>query len=405
MAMRFTTIHTTKTDRFVLRDSTNGIKMSLLTNTEVLRRIALVVGFFVALVCFLKPVPYVYRVELVDFAKKLKSERIWTGNAKLSLDAFIAEKTEGRGRQVSGTIWDETLAKLLEDQRGQTPKDWKENRYRRSGSNGEFYFPPEKEPFAAVAPKPGHVRYLAVENAGRTKQILLNTQRPKYARHAPRDLTYPMRSWSWLPFALGLAIYFFSPRITRPERSLGYLRLWGLVVSDFLGLVMAGFFFVFPMGMLLEKGQGLSSLFDFDTGWAWLTLFMWALAPIGLSIIAVGACYRNFWVTFSSDGIQIHTISGNRKLKYSEIKKAGLSIQKLPIWLIGGLLLFGKGHPTALGQAAILAGQNNVGIGLDLYDGKPVWIRLEAFETPEKLAERLKENGVGLDGELAKMAE
>ena len=372
--------------------------MKLLFNPEVLRRLAAVAGLFTAIVFFLNPVPRVLEVKFVDFAYMQKHEF-----SKLPLDQFIAKKVDGRLKEVSGAEWSKVIRNLLAHRQGQTPEQWQDNQPKRlKGKDREFYFSPDQEPFARVAPKTGSVVYLVFNMDGRKHYILLNPKRSKYARDAPSNILYPLRDFAWLPLAVGLLIYFFVPRVKRPPESLGYLRLWGLVISDVMGLAFAGFFFAFPLGMILEKGGGLTSLFDFQTGWAWLTIIMWLLTGFGLFMMAVGVWYRNFWIRFTPDGLVRHTHKGERLYRYRDMDKASLRSKDYH-WLVAMLLTLGARNPTAVGQAAILAGQDHGGIGIDMKKGKALWIRLEAFQEPKRLLQMLKDNGVELSPNLDDM--
>ena len=370
--------------------------MRLVTDLEVLRRLAALVGLFTALIFFLNPVATVLKVDLPDFARVQKQGAVWEKSRKLPLEKFIAQRVDGRLREVSGPEWEAVVRGLFSHRQGRTPAKWIDNQPKRlKGRDREFYFSPDQEPFAKVSPGPGRVVYLALNLEGRKHYVLLNPKRPEDARDAPSSILYPLRGFAWAALALGLLIYFFLPKVKRPRGSLGYLRLRRLVISDLMGLAFAGFFFAFPLGMILDKGGGLSSLFDFEGGWAWLTICMWLLSVFGLVMIAAGAWYRTFWITFTPQGLVRHTCRGSRFYPYAEMKQASLR-DKNHHWLVTMLLLLGGNNPTALGQAVILAGQKHTGIGLNMKKGKSLWIRLEAFEEPERLVRNLKENGVKL---------
>ncbi len=369
--------------------------MKLLANPEVVRRLAAVAGLFVAIILFMNPVSHVLKVELADFAARHKFEF-----SKLPLDQYIAQKTKGRLKEVGGPKWQAVMEGLLSQRKGQTPEEWMDYQPRRlKGSDREFYFGAEQEPFAEVAPKIGRRIYLAYKFDGETNYILLHPRRPKFAKDASNKVIYPLRAYAWLPLIIGLALYFFLPKVKKPADSLGYRKLWGLVFSDFLGLAFAGAPIVFSLALTLEEGRGLASLFDIEKGWIWLTLSMWLLTGFGLFIMSIGVWYRNLWVTFTPTGIERHTYKGCSIFAYDDVKKASLRTKKHH-WLLAGLLLFGGGNPAAAGQAAMLAGQNHVGIGIDMKNGESLWIRLEAFENPQKLVRNLKDNGVELDNNL-----
>jgi hypothetical protein len=374
--------------------------MNLLTNPEVLRRLAAVAGLFTAIVFFLSSEDTVLKVAFPDFAHIQEYGFVSEKDRDLPLNQFIAKKINGRLKEVSGPEWLTVVQSLLSHRQGQTPEEWKDNQPKRfRGSDREFYFSPDQHPFAEVAPRPGKVVYLAFDLDGREHYILLNAQRPQYARDAPANILYPLRGYAWLPLTIGLLIYFVIPRVKRPSGSLGYLRLWGLVISDVLGLAFAGFFFALPLVMILEKGGGLSSLFDFQTGWAWLTIVLWLLTGFGLLIMAVGVWYRNFWISFVQDGLVRHTYKGDQLYRYADMQKTSIRTKNYH-WLVAMLMTIGARNPTAMGQAAILASQGHSGIGIDMKKGKLLWIRLEAFEDPKRLAWMLKDNGVEVSQEL-----
>jgi hypothetical protein len=377
--------------------------MKLLLNPEVLRRLAAVAGLFTALVFFFNPASRILKVEFPDFAHIQKHGFVSEKDGKLPLDQFIAKKVGGRLKEVSGPEWLPVVQNLLHHRQGQTPEDWQDNQPKRfKGKGREFYFSPDQEPFAQVAPKTGSVVYLLFHLDGQRHYILLNPKRPEDARDAPSNILYPLRSYVWLPLAVGLLIYFFVPGVKRPSESLGYLRLWGLVISDVMGLAFAGFFFALPLAMILKKGDGLPSLFDFQTGWAWLTIIMWLLTGFGLFMMAVGVWYRNFWIRFTPDGLVRHTHKGDQLYPYKDMDRASLR-SKDHHWLVAMLLTLGARNPTAVGQAAILASQDHSGIRIDMKKAKSLWIRLEAFQEPKRLLQILKDNGVELSTDLDAM--
>ena len=374
--------------------------MKLIANPEVLRRLALAAGLFAAIVFFMNPVSHILRVELMDFERKQKSFYTPASYKKLPLDEYIARETKGKSKAVSGAQWQQALQDLLQHRQGKTPEEWIENQPDSSkGRDSEFYFAPEQEPFASEVGNNDEVHYIALEQNGVKHYIELISRKSGYARDAPSAVMYPLRSYAWLPLLIGLIIYFFLPKVKKPIDSLGYGKLWGLVFSDFIGLIFAGFFFWLQLALLIEKAGSFSAMFDFETGRIWLVLFMWFISIVCLGIMWTGVWYRNFWITITPEGLLRHTHKGEQFFPYREMEKASLR-QKKHHWLIALLLATGSGHPTSIGQASMLAGQKHLGININMKNRKPWWIRLEAFQNPKRLLKSLRENGVEFDESL-----
>ena len=99
-----------------------------------------------------------------------------------------------------------------------------------------------------------------------------------------------------------------------------------------------------------------------------------------------------------------HTYNSNQLYKYKDMEKASIRIKKHH-WLIAMLLLFGGNNPTAVGQAAMLSSQTHAGVGITMKNSGSLWIRLEAFDNPQKLVRNLKDHRVELDQSLRTILE
>ena len=363
--------------------------MRLLLNTEFLRRLALALGLFISIIMLTHAAPYLYEVEFVDFAKQYKQiyismvnplraqKLVYTHRAKQSpakdysaalksidqklraiearfkkqsLEDYIAQQTSGMIIKISGPQWDALLSKMKQHLKGQTPAELKPNRSVQAKSTS-LYFPPGTVPFATALGRNGQ-KIVAYDHDGATRYLMLSTFSPvnRMNQYAQDDLVYPGRGFWWIPLVLGLLLYLVViPKAKAPEDALAIPRLWGVMVTDFFGLLFGGGLLLFGALFMQSKQGTLFTLFTMESGFAIGVLVIWALGLlVMLGIMMFGIVYRNYWLRLLPDGLEEHTYKGTRFYAYSAMKRAELR-QKDRSWMIrlAMLLSFFSPNPAA----------------------------------------------------------
>jgi hypothetical protein len=354
--------------------------LKLLMNPEFLRRLALAAGLFVSIMMYTNTVSQIYLVHKPDFKKmhekdhkhklalsrfveKTIAERPNTISKqlleelkqqqkqkkpipKLSLDEFIAKRTKGSIKKITGPKWQPVIAKMKEYEQGRTPEEWRENTPDHSGRSKELYFSSGTQPFSSVAPRVNKEMFLTYNDSGSTEYIRLSTLYADRAGKAKESLLHPWRAYFWAPFVLGLLLYgFVIPKVKRPANALGYSRLWGVMISDFFGLLYGGLFFLLGSLAMSEHNANLGTLFSMETGPMILVFCMWLLALVCLGGMWFGISYRNFWINLLPHGLERHNHSGVRLYPYQDMKRASLSIKKVG-WIVQLILLLGGTTPA-----------------------------------------------------------
>ena len=361
--------------------------MKLLANHEVLRRLAAVAGLFGAILMYFGPVSQVLKVQLYQFDKRQAREPVASELRQLPLDQYIVHYTKDRLKQVSGPEWQALVKKMQASAKGRTPGEW-----RRLGSGREYFFPPDWRPLAGQAPRSGKSVFLAVEVEGTRHYLYLKQVSRSKTYRAKHPAYFPYRSWAWLALALGLAVYFFTPRVRKPTESLGYTRLWGHTMTDFLGLALAGGCFLLPIFVVvIEEKQSLAGLFDSQEGYLWLTLSLWLASAGCLLLMYIGVWYRNLWISFTPQGLERHTPLGSRMFYYRDMEKASVRTRNYK-WLVGLTMILGDAKSMA--RAASLSSAKGQYLVIEFTKAKPLWINLQSFQNPQKLILTLKESGV-----------
>lgn len=427
--------------------------MKLLLNTEFLRRLALALGLFISIIMFTHAAPYLYEVESVNFAKQYKQiyismvnplrakKMVYTHRAKQnpgkdysaalksidqklkaidarfkkqSLEDYIAQQTSGMIIKISGPQWDALLSKMKQHLKGQTPAELQPNRSVKAKSTN-LYFLPGTGPFANALGRYGQ-KFVVYEHDGATRYLKLSTFSPvnRMNQYAQDDLVYPWRGFWWIPLMLGLLLYLVViPKVKAPEDALAIPRLWGVMVTDFFGLLFGGGLLLFGALFMQSKQGTLFTLFTMESGFAIGVLVIWALGLlVMLGVMRFGIVYRNYWLKLLPDGLEEHTHKGTRFYAYSSMKRAAL-LQKDRSWMIRLAMLLSFFGPSPGSTAMVVASDNNTieqYLSIEMIEGPSCLIKLRRFtiagyDTAVAVARTLSNNGIALDDALAKALE
>ena len=424
--------------------------MKLLLNTEFLRRLAFALGLFISIIMFTHAAPYLYEVKSVNFTKQYKRIYISMVNPlraqkivyirkakqnpgkdysaalksidqklkaidarfkKQPLEDYIAQQLSGMIIKISGPQWDALLSKMRQHFQGQTPAELQPNRSVKAKSTS-LYFSPGTEPFTTAVGRHGQ-NFVAYEHEGAAKYLKLSTFSPvnRMDQYAQNDLVYPWRGFWWIPLVLGLLLYLVViPKAKAPEDALAIPKLWGVMVTDFFGLLFGGGLLLFGALFMQSKHGTLFTLFTMQSGFAIGVLVIWALGLlVMLGIMMFGIIYSNYWLRLLPDKLEEHTHNGTRFYAYSAMKRAELR-QKDRGWMIRLAMLLSFLNPSPGSTAMVVASDNNTieqYLAIEMIEAPPCLIKLQRFniagyDTAVAVARTLNNNGIALDEALAK---
>lgn len=368
---------------------------------ETLRRLIFVTGILAAALMVLWPAAALYRVSAVDFAQ-LQKQRIgrFAGDLKTlgkeagldqtpdidnpdagTLDQFVARETKDRLADVTGPQWKQFFADVQQTLTGRSsvlighlaPS---------YGTTDALYFPTQHPPLSTLPARlqgTNNFTYLKLQSADTPQYLAITFQRSGDAmRYAPTHLAYPFRHHAAWVFAAALAIYFFLPRHRPAADEIRYSQARGAIIPDFLGIILTGVFFLMPILVIPATASTYEpwSLFDFQYGWAWLTIFAWLLASICLTINLTALWYATFSLYLRPDHIQRTTLLGTTEWPYSEMTGVGLASWSLPRWLRWTMMVVALFNWRLMGIVLINANQRLTGLAIRCRDGRTcnIWI-------------------------------
>lgn len=413
--------------------------MKLLCNPEFIRRLALALGLFISIMMYSNSVGSVYIVDKPDFdkmhqqdyTKKLARNRFLEETItkrpntiskqllerlkkqqknkkpirKMPLDEFIAEKTKGNTKEVSGPEWQSVVKDVNEHYLGRTPEKWLKNTKVNKSPAKDLYFPQGEEPFASVAPGIHKELFLAYDYEGVKHYLRIHHLPANRASDAYDSLLHPWRAYSWAPFALGLVLYLFLlPKVVRPAGAWGHPRLWGVMLSDFFSLFFAGLFFWLGFLAISEHDASVCMLFSLEARPMFFVFSGWILGLVFLGGMWFGISYRNFWIMPSAQGLEIHTCKKTSFYPYQEMKQAALRI-KDHAWMVQIMLLLGGHDAGTFLMAQSHNGRVDARIEITMKDGEIWQVKLAMIGGGIPLVKTLRDNRVEIDSDLARALE
>ena len=403
---------------------------------ETLRRLIFVTGILAAAVMVLWPAPELYRVSAVDFAQ-LQKQRIgrFAGDLKTlskeaglsetpdidspaagPVDQFAARETKDRIAEVTGPQWQRFFAEVQQTITGKSRVliDHLAPSY---GTTEALYFAPQHPLLLTLTGRlqgTNNFTYLKLQTGDTSEFLAVVLQRSGDAmRYAPSRLAFPMRHHAAWVFAAALAIYLFLPRHRAAADEIRYSQARGAIVPDFLGVVLTGVFFLMPLAVIPANASTYEpwSLFDFQYGWAWLTLIAWGLALMCATINVTALWYATFSLYLRPDHIQRTMLLATTQWPYSQMETVGLTSWSLPRWLRWTMMVVALFNWRLMGIVLLHANQRLSGLAIRCRDGRtcniwidhmPQWLRVIrelrsrniafAPELTESLAEIEKES-------------
>ena len=422
--------------------------MRVLLNSEFLRRLALVAGLFLSIMMYTTTVNNFFILDRPDFKKmqqveikksgqhekilikKYRSyEKAFKGQAKYKaylekqrsllesykksleaqrsqpLDQYIDETVKGKIKDISGPKWDSPVLQIEDYFQGRTPGEFQNfaGTNRRAGKH--LIFSTEQGPFAGLARQAKSTLFLSYDRDNKKHYLRLVNLPPRLADKYVKDsLRHPFRAYFWAPFVLGLALYLFIiPKVKRPEGALGHPRLWGVMISDFFGLLFSGLFFLFGFLLMVSNHVSVLTFSGMETGPKIGVIVLWVIGILCLwGTMWFGISYRNFWIRLLPLGMEEHTQSGTRFYAYADMKQANLRVKDYT-WMAKLALLLSVFSDSGTTAMAMSMDKNNTAARLviEMKDDGSWLIKNPALIGGITLAKALRENGVPMNDKLA----
>ena len=358
---------------------------------EVARRVALLVGCFAAVWCFLWLAPSLVRVDATDFAALQSRRRPWSEDRKLSLEAFVEKETRDRSERVSGEAWGALLAAARRVRAGEAAGPEFAGRLGTMGTSLGLWFLPSEEPIADLSAR--EFRYVLVSDGEDEGWLDVSFRTGGNSDSAPAFLRRPLRGLAIRFLVGGILLYAVLPRRRGDERTLLYARASAGIGPDLLGTFLAVVFFALP---ILIVSTNASSGAIFDAGWWPVYAVLWFLALFGVAIVGIAAWYRSRRLVLHDGGLRIDAMRGTRTIPFSSIRSARVDAVKAPRWLrvlmrVGALFSI-----QVAGHALILEGRTDPVLVIETTDGPPARIMLTGLDDPDRLLEHLRSGGVAV---------
>ena len=374
------------------------------------------------LIAFAASLSPVVLVMPVDFAREQQKEgsymgfRIATEESKrlrsLSVDAYIAEKTQGRLVAVNGQPWEEVFTAVIAFAEEKTiAESWQRRLPSGQYPSKVLFFRPDESPIDSLLPY--FVKKYDTVYVFRTAKVGMHYLKAEYRYFddgdfligsgftnrptPPTSMLFPYRKYSLWLLLCGFLLYAFLPsQKTHPE-AIRYPR-WRMVMGDTVALLLSVPFFAFPF--FITGG----TLQAFTQGWP-LFFFFWPIFFIGLWLWFISAWFASFSLIIGQDGIILSTYKGERQFLFRDMAYFQPVVFKPPKWLIAAswfAALSGKGSAGigAAGRAMILGSSASGSIGIRMRDDSDVFINvtdqmgnnaLKGFDT---ILKKFIDNGV-----------
>jgi hypothetical protein len=396
---------------------------------EAMRRLLLLGGLMAAAYAFFMPAQALLRVKVADFEKDLRSRgenmagavRTISRESGAEIDPavnpyphktlveFVGEQIEGRHIEVGGPAWEKLYREASDTLTGlSNPLG---DRLDDGSGYYHLYFHPDEQPLAEVSERMNAERpfwyvslcppdQLAQKGA---KCLEVTRQGPRDSAHgAPASLAYPLRRHvAWL-LAAALIGYLVLPRPRRGQNELFYLPARSCVVPDFLAAFLATAFFIVPLLVIPSNASDQTvGLLDFQDGWGYLTIIMWAFVAMGLSIAGISLLYAVSSLWLLPEGLRRRTFWSDRMIRYVDISAVEPAVREFSRWLRMLMYVVALGNWRMWGPLLIFGRSRTQGVRLRLSHGRKVDIWTDSLVGGERLLDALRERGLALPPEMA----
>lgn len=348
----------------------------------VVRRVLLVAGILGGITLALWQQGGLYRVEVVDFADRQRTEPGWTGHREQPLQDYVAYKTEGRLLRKAGEAW----SALYKDIASARP---------------DHFFAPGRTPLNELAGAfEGAFTYVALEHEGQTRYLGVTAWRPGDFPSPPPWLRYPFGRLASLAFFAGLLSYVLIPWPRRLPHVVAYARLTSAFLPDlFIGMLLLGMFYAIPWFVVPNQAH-VSHPFVVEGGWIVLTAVMWGFCLFGLAIYAVAAWYETLRIEVAGDHMTVETMRAVERIDFGDIERVDLVIREPPKTLVRVGLLVSLLNWRALAPTLLVAGREDRVAEFVLRDGRRKRFGLMGMRHRDCLVSSLKQAGVTVDPDL-----
>ncbi len=375
---------------------------------EIIRRLFLVGGLFLAVVLFTYAPTRILRLSAIDFVEEHQRwhapsrgfgvmeaarEVIRRQRGDIPLEQFVREKTKDRVITVDTPDWAQYFDRLSAPTYAPStsrPANLPPRHY--------HFIPASLPPAQALASQFDHdpFRYLLLQSPSGIRCLGATLLAPREASQSGADstLVYPRRRWApWVALA-GLAAYVLMPRMKRIPDALAFGRISGVVLPDIMGLILAGLFFTLPF-LIVPSIDDCTSAEMFSADRFWFFLIFWPFCLAGLTILWFASLYASLQIVLEPEGLLWVTPARSEAIPFDQIESVRPVDQRSPRWLVvlGFILIFFTWR--AIVPSRTVARYHRIGIDIFRRDGRRfrVWSDMPGFN---RLARAMKLRNIPL---------
>ncbi len=353
------------------------------TVIELVRRLVAVVATLAGVWMVLWSAGELTVVRLVDFERDFANDPYFHAKDE-TLSHWVARRTEGRSQVVEDAAWRE-FAHSLE-------LGAPENSLQRlDGTRGPilWVFSPEALP-ALPESLNGVLSYLSIPSLN--AWISLDRRPAQEISGLDGRIVYPQRRLGLLLLGAGLLVYFFLPKGKLPAGALVYSRGAAVVGPDLLGLLGGAGFFALP---LLIIGENVPGQLPWSTegGWHILTIVLWSMAALCLSLVVVGYFYSTLSIVLTDRCLELRKGFRGAAYAWDEMEACG-EYHSNRGKIMGFLLVVLANSPGMVGQGLLVASNEECGLEIRMADGRTVKVMANSFPGYLELVGALREHGI-----------
>lgn len=324
-------------------------------------------------------------------SEKIKGFRLHP-EADLPADKLMASELSGRTVvHVSGSAWKDFFDNATATAKQNPPSpEWREH-YSLYGDPYDLCFRtdhPLLSQLRSAVNREHSFAYVALGEGSNTRYLAVSFVRvSEETRRATPSVTSPYRHLSpWLLLA-ALAIYILLPWPKHGPDTITYKRLNSIILPDWLGFVMAIFFFSLVL-LVCSRDDNMAVYLE-GSSWTAITLWACPFVLLGLSVVAVGGWYASFSLQLLPDRLRLTTWRGADELAFADITEMRPFEIGPPRWLRVLLILsiFISAGTAAVSLAAVM--RTYSGLELSRRNGRPLRIITDYLPESDRLRKAL----------------